>query len=107
MCVMFKKLLGAEKVAQMERAEARREQSREMLAGLTDEEFADRLEYTIINSELPNKYMHRDMSTYDEALVQVYLLEVLRRFRGEDKASKHYQLYNQLSPRIDAQGKLG
>jgi hypothetical protein len=103
---MFKKLLGPEKYAEIERYLARRKERSEELKKLDSKQLADKLEYCLINcTTLMGNNTHQ-LTTYEDALVQVYLPELLRRLRGEENIQTRYNYREDLQKRVLAQKKL-
>jgi len=67
-----------------------RHEKRQTLAQRTDAELADELEYTLVNSFRLLQHRHGTPVSYEDALVQLYLPEVLRRLRGVEEVPHSY-----------------
>ncbi len=67
-----------------------RQTRRAELAQRSDAELADELEYTLVNSFRLLQHRHGAPVTYEDALVQLYLPEVLKRLRGVEEIPHSY-----------------
>ncbi len=97
--------LGPEKWAAHLLEQERTTQAKADAKELDDKDLADSLEYTIVNSfELLAKH-GRSVVTYEDALINIYLPEILRRLRGQEDISTEYNTYSELRKRIEKMGE--
>lgn len=103
MGINLRSLLSPEAKARIDERDKRVKERKEELLELDNEAFANRLEYCMVNSEKCDIFNKpRDFITYDDAMVWVFLPEVLRRLRGgrEERPNTYSELKKRCWPEL-------
>lgn len=107
MAFSLRKLMGDKKYEESLRNRERIAKRRQEFAAMSDEEMADSLSYTFLNSTLTR---FTTLTTYDEALALVFIPELLRKLRGgkdEGKNKNYDELRKRVEARIDNNNNQG